>query len=383
MKKICLITTSRADYGIQSNLIKMLQDDSEIDFSLIVSGTHLSKKHGETYREIEDDDVKITQKIDIGIDDECDLYVEHVFSNAVIKFSEALKEISPNIVILLGDRYEMLVAAIVCTFNNIPIAHLHGGETTEGATDESFRHSITKMAHLHFTTCEAYRQRVIQLGESPERVFNSGSLGVENILNVPTLNRNELEKSLGIKFLEKNLLVTFHPVTLEKGEAEQQINELLSALNTLKNTMIVFTHPNADAEGNIITDRIQDFIKKGNNCYLFASLGIKRYFSMIREMDAVVGNSSSGIIEVPSFKKATINIGNRQKGRIQAASIINCEPKKTDILWAIAKSYTPEFQNMLKTIKNPYAQDNSAENILKVLKTTDLQNILQKSFYDL
>lgn len=383
MRKIFLITTSRADYGIQSNLIKLLQNDPEIDFSLIVSGTHLSKKHGETYREIENDGVKIAKKIDIGMDDKCDLYVEHVFANAVLKFSAALQEISPDIAVLLGDRYEMLAAAIACCINNVPIAHLHGGETTQGATDEAFRHSITKMAHLHFTTCEDYRRRVIQLGEDPERVFNVGSLGVENILNVPILSKEELEESLEIRFLEKNLLVTFHPVTLEKGSAEWQIDELLSALSELKNTMIVFTHPNADAEGDVIAEKIKDFIKSGNGRYLFASLGMKRYFSMIKQVDAVVGNSSSGIVEVPSFKKATINIGNRQAGRIQAKSVINCPPEKASILNAIEKAYTKDFQASLKSVRNPYEQENSSERIFNVLKSFDLSGYLEKKFYDL
>lgn len=383
MRKICLITTSRADYGIQSNLIKLLQNDSEIDFSLIVSGSHMSKKHGETYREIENDGIKIAKKIDIGMDDECDLYVEHVFANAVLRFSAVLREISPDIVVLLGDRYEMLAAAFACCLNNIPIAHLHGGETTEGATDEAFRHSITKMAHLHFTSCKTYRNRVIQLGEDPERVFNVGAMGVENALNVPTLSKEELEKNLGIKFLKRNLLVTFHPVTLEKGRAENQIDQLLAALSELKDTMIVFTHPNADAEGDIIAEKIKDFIKSENGRYLFASLGMKRYFSMIKQVDAVVGNSSSGIAEVPSFKKATINIGNRQAGRIQAKSIINCLPEKTDVLKAIATVYTQDFQTVLKSAKNPYAKENSARNVFNVLKTFDLTGLLEKKFYDL
>lgn len=383
MRKICLITTSRADYGIQSNLIKLLQNDSEIDFSLIVSGSHMSKKHGETYREIENDGVKITKKIGIGMDDECDLYVEHVFANAVLRFSAALREISPDIVVLLGDRYEMLAAAFACCLNNIPIAHLHGGETTEGATDEAFRHSITKMAHLHFTSCKTYRSRVIQLGEDPERVFNVGAMGVENALNVLTLSKEELEKNLGIKLLKRNLLVTFHPVTLEKGRSENQIDQLLAALSELKDTMIVFTHPNADAEGDVIAEKIKDFIKSGNGRYLFASLGMKRYFSMIKQVDAVVGNSSSGIIEVPSFKKATINIGNRQAGRIQAKSIINCPPEKASILKAIATVYTQDFQTVLKSAENPYAKENSARNVFNVLKTFDLTGLLKKKFYDL
>lgn len=383
MRKICLITTSRADYGIQSNLIKLLQNDSEIDFSLIVSGSHMSKKHGETYREIENDGVKITKKIDIGMDDECDLYVEHVFSNAVMKFSTVLRDIFPDIVVLLGDRYEMLAAALACCLNNIPIAHLHGGETTEGATDEAFRHSITKMALLHFTSCEDYRRRVIQLGEAPERVFNFGALGVENTLNIPLMNKKDLEQELNIEFLEKNILVTFHPVTLERGHAKEQITELLNALEKLQNTTIIFTRPNADAEGDIIANQIQHFVDSHSHCYLFSSLGMKRYFSIIKQVDAVVGNSSSGIAEVPSFKVATINIGNRQRGRIQAKSVINCAPEKQSITAAIEQAYTPEFQNMLETVVNPYSKANTAANIMSVLKTAVLSNTLEKKFYDL
>ena len=383
MRKISLITTSRADYGIQSNLIKLLQNDSEIDFSLLVSGSHMSKKHGETYREIENDGIKIAKKIDIGMDDDCDLYVEHIFANAVMKFSEALREISPDIVVLLGDRYEILAAAVACCFNAIPMAHLHGGEATYGLIDEMCRHAITKAAHLHFTACEAYRRRVIQLGEAPERVFSFGSLGVENILKASPLSREELENDLKINFLEKNLLVTFHPVTLEKGAAERQIDELLAALDELRETMIVFTHPNADAEGDVIARRIQEFVKVKTDRYLFSSLGLKRYFSMIRQIDAVVGNSSSGIIEVPSFKVATINIGSRQEGRIQPPSVINCKPEKDDISRAIQKSYDPAFREMLKTAVNPYDRKGTAENILNVLKTYDLTDIIRKRFYDI
>lgn len=383
MRKICLITTSRADYGIQSNLIRLLQNDPDIDFVLIASGSHMSRKHGETYQEIESDGIRIHQKIDIGMDDEGDLYVEHVFANAVLKFSEALRRVKPDVVILLGDRYEMLAAAFSCCLNNVPIAHLHGGEATFALIDEACRHSISKMSHLHFTSCEAYRRRVIQLGEQPRRVFNVGALGVENVLKTPLMTRKELEDNLGIKFLSKNLLVTFHPVTLEQGKAEIQLKELLSALATLENTMILFTHPNADMEGDAIAAQIQKFVSSHPDCYLFSSLGKKRYFSVISQVDAVVGNSSSGIIEVPSFKIATVNIGNRQRGRIQAASVINCEPDKNSISMAIAKVYQPEFQNLLKTVQNPYAKENTAENILKILKTERLDNVLQKEFYDM
>ena len=382
MRKICLISTSRADYGIQSRLIKLLQEDQDIDFSLIVSGMHVCSKYGQTYREIEKDGIKITRMFDIGMDKEHEEDISKIMAEGLIKFSQALKEIRPDIVVALGDRYEMFSAVIACTLCGIPVAHLHGGETTEGAIDEVFRHSMTKASYLHFTSCEEYRKRVIQLGENPERVFNFGSLGVENTCKVKLLSKEQLAKELRINFLDKIVLVTFHPVTFEIGEAKAQIQELLSALAELQDTTIIFTKPNADPENDVIANKIDDFVLSKPNAFAFSSLGMVKYLSLVSYADAVVGNSSSGIIEVPSFRTATINIGNRQKGRIQADSIINCAPKKSNIVDGVKKVYSAEFRNVLEYVKNPYEGENTAQNILQVLKTADLSDALKKKFYD-
>ena len=261
---------------------------------------------------------------------------------------------------------------------NIPVAHIHGGEITEGAIDDAIRHSITKMSHLHFTSCEDYRKRVIQLGENPKRVFNIGSLGVENIKKFQLLSKTDLEESLGFNFAEKNILVTFHPVTLE-GDVKKQFNELLDALNDLKDTNIIITCPNADPGNDEIFELIQKFKLLNKNIYVYKSLGMQRYLSCLKYVDMVVGNSSSGIIEVPSFKIPTINIGNRQKGRIQAESIINCIPEKNNILSAIDIAYKKDFSNTI----NPYEKEDTLENLLKILKNYDLNNIIKKNFCDL
>lgn len=372
MRKIALITTTRAEYGIMNRLISMLDNDENIDFHLIVSGSHLSEKFGNTWKEI---NAPITQKIDIEIEET----PAHSMAVTIEKFNKTFKEIQPDIIIILGDRYEIMAVAIAAMLNNIPIAHIHGGEKTEGAIDEAIRHSITKMSHLHFTSCEEYRKRVIQLGESPQRVFNVGALGVENIKKVPLMQKEELEQSLGFKFDKKNILVTFHPVTLEKGMAKEQIKELILALEELKDTNIIITMPNSDSESEEIFEQIYNFEKTNKYVHTFKSLGMKRYLSALQFVDMVVGNSSSGIIEVPSFKIPTINIGSRQKGRIQAGSIINCSPNKADILNAIKNGYSINCSN----VKNPYEGTNTANEIVHILKTYNLNDILKKEFFDI
>ena len=345
MRRVALVTTSRADYGIQSRLIRMLQGDDDIDFSLVVSGTHLSERHGMTIREIEGDGIRVAQKLDIGIDQERD--VARVMAKAIVLFADALGQIKPDVCVILGDRYEMLAASLACTLNNIVIAHLYGGETTEGAIDEVFRHSITKAAYLHFTSCEAYRRRVIQMGESPERVLNVGSLGVENIHSV------------------------------------QLMTELLAALGTIDDALVVFTHPNADAEGDVIAERIAAFAAHRRNAAFYKSLGAKRYLSLAKVVDAVIGNSSSGIVEVPSLRTATINIGSRQRGRVQAKSTLNCEPDRHAILEALAQSESPEYRRVVEKAENPYFKAGTAENILRIIKSFPIENGGKKKFFDL
>jgi len=376
LRKICIVTTTRAEYGIMSNLIKKIELDDTLELQLFVSGTHLSGKFGNTYQEITS---PITKKIDIEIEKE----PSHSMALAIEKFSSAFSDLIPDLILILGDRYEILAVAIAAMLNNIPIAHIHGGETTEGAIDEAIRHSITKMSHLHFATCEEYKKRIIQLGENPERVFNVGSLGVENIKNFNLLSKVELEKELGFKFDKKNLLVTYHPVTLENTSTEAQFKELLNALSKLQDTRIIFTKPNSDSGNQAIIELIDKYVINNSNAVAFTSMGALRYLSTMQFVDAVVGNSSSGIIEAPSFKIATINIGDRQKGRIQANSVINCLPDKQNILSAINKIYTKDFKKTLIKVKNPYKQIHTSDKLIEVLKITDMNNILKKSFYNL
>lgn len=381
MRRIALITTSRAEYGIQSRLIRMLQDDCDVDFRLVVSGSHLSEKHGMTWRHIEADGIAIAEKVDIGIEDTNS--VAHIMATALEKFSDVLAGMKPDLVVLLGDRYEMLSAALACTINNIPIAHIHGGETTMGAIDEVFRHSITKASYLHFTSCEEYRRRVIQLGEHPSRVFNVGSLGVENCRKFKLMAKRELEDSLGFKLGRRNVVVTFHPVTFERGSAVRQVDELLEALDRIQDAEVVITHPNADAEGDAIAERFKDFAERCQNVHLFASLGACRYLSLVKYCDAVIGNSSSGIIEVPSFGVPTVNIGNRQKGRIMASSVICCEPVRDKIHAAIKKAFSPRFVAQIKDIKNPYDKRGTVAAILHHLKSCRLDGACEKKFHDI
>ena len=371
MRKIALVTSTRAEYGIMSRLIEYLSKDKDIEFYLLVTGMHLSEKFGMTKNEI-------TQPIYKEIDIEIEKEPSHSLALAITKFSDIFKEIKPDLTVLLGDRYEIMGVAQACMLNNIPIAHLYGGDTTEGAIDEAIRHSITKMSHLHFTSCEQSKNRVIQLGENPSRVFNVGSLAIENIKKIPLLNKEELEKSLNFKFNKKNLLVTFHPVTLE-GDSKVQFQELLKAFEELNETNIIITCPNSDEGSEDIFELIKDFEQKHDNVKVYKSLGMKRYLSAMQFVDAVVGNSSSGIYEVPSFKIPTINIGNRQKGRIQAESIINCKAAKEDILQAIKKAYKEEFSET----KNPYEGKNTLDKIVKILKNFDLNGIIKKEFYNL
>lgn len=371
MRKICLVTSTRADYGIMSDLIDLLSKDDGVDFSLIVTGTHLSKKYGLTKKEIYQ---KIYSEIDIKIESE----PANVLAVTIKKFDKLIKKLQPDLMILLGDRYEIFGVAQSCMLNNIPIAHLYGGDTTEGAIDEAIRHSITKMSHLHFPSCEEYGKRIIQMGENPERVFNFGALGVEHIKKIKLLTKEELETSLNFKFAEKNLLVTFHPVTLENNSAEQ-FSELLLALEKFKDTNIIITYPNSDKGSEKIFELIENFEKKSKNVFAFKSLGGQKYLSCMQFVNAVIGNSSSGIYEAPSFKIPTVNIGNRQKGRVQAKSVINCEPNKYEISNAIKAAFSMDCSS----VKNPYEGENTAECLIEIIKTFNLNDVIKKEFYDI
>ncbi|CAN1521726.1 WecB UDP-N-acetylglucosamine 2-epimerase [Burkholderiaceae bacterium] len=382
-RKICVITGTRAEYGLLRRLIGLIKTSAEFELQLIATGSHLSKKYGETYKEIESDGFSIDRKIDLVLVSDTPVGLAKSTSLGILGFADSFDSLKPDLILVLGDRFEILSAVVAAMFARIPIAHLHGGELTEGLIDEAIRHSITKFSHLHFVANDDYRNRVIQLGENPDTVFNVGGLGVDAIKNIKLLNKSELEDSLGMKFRKKNLLVTFHPVTLEKETSLAQMNELLSALSDLKGTGLIFTMPNSDTDSRAIYSAIETFVSNNNNAYAFTSLGQLRYLSCVAQVDAVVGNSSSGLAEVPTFKKPTVNIGDRQRGRLQCESVINCKPLKEEIRLAIEYSYSPVFRHKILNVVNPYGDGGSAERIIDVLRTVEYDSLIKKEFYDL
>ncbi len=383
-RKICVVTGSRAEYGLLYWLLKEIQADDDLELQLIATGMHLSPEFGLTYKLIEQDGFRITAKIEMLLSSDTPIGISKSIGLGIMSFAETLGRLKPDMIVGLGDRFELFAAVIAAMVSRVPVAHLHGGESTEGVIDEPIRHSITKMSHLHFTSTEAYRKRVIQLGEQPKRVFNVGALGLDNIKNLRLLGRAELEQRLNFTFGEKNLLVTFHPVTLETSTAESQFKALLAALDELKKTKVIFTKPNSDTDGRILIKLIDDYVglHKGT-AVEFTTMGQLLYLSTMQYVDAVVGNSSSGIIEMPSFKKGTINIGDRQKGRIKAASVIDCDPDKASVANALLKLYSPAFQDKLKTVSNPSGRFGASARIIRVLKTFPLDGLLKKTFYDI
>ena len=380
-KKICYVTGSRADFGLLSILIEETKKNKHFQVQIIATGSHLSKRYGNSYKEILANN-KIDKKVKILSNNLSDIGITKSISRGLIGISNAYKELKPDILVVLGDRYEILSATIAALILNIPVAHIHGGELSFGSFDDSIRHSITKMSHLHFTSTSEYRKRVIRLGENPKRVFNVGSLGVENLNNIELIKKNELKKFLGIKFGKKNLLVVFHPVTLDNTNSVSQLKEILNVISLLKNTNIFFTKSNADPNSDLLNRIMVDYVKKNKNTYIFASLGHIKFLSLLKCVDGIVGNSSSGIIEAPSLKVGTINVGIRQKGRIMATSIINCEPQKTKIKYAIKKLYSNNFRLNLRSTKNPYDKKNTRINILRELETVNLKKIILKEFYE-
>lgn len=383
MRKICVVTSTRAEYGLLYWLLKEIKADSELELQIIVTGMHLSPEFGLTYKEIEKE-FKIDKKIEILGYSHSKLDICTEMAKVYEKFAPAFSELKPDILVLLGDRYEIFGVAGVASIMQIPIAHIHGGETTQGAFDEAFRHSITKMSHIHFAATREYANRIIQLGEEPSRVFNVGGPGIENIKKLNLLNKDEFEKSINFKLAKKNILITFHPVTLENSSAKKQFSELLKAIDELKDTNFIFTKANSDTDSDIINKMIDEYVSKNSQkAVAFASLGQLRYLSAIKFVDIVLGNSSSGLSEAPSFKKATINIGDRQKGRARASSVIDVSPVKEEILAAIKKAYSKEFEPILKDTTNPYDGGNPSKKMVKILKEIKIDGILKKKFYDI
>jgi GDP/UDP-N,N'-diacetylbacillosamine 2-epimerase (hydrolysing) len=382
-RRFCVITGTRADYGLLRWVMQGIRDDPALTLQVIATGMHLSPEFGLTYREIEQDGFEIDRKVEMLTSSDTSVGIAKSMGLGLIGFADALSELNPDLIIVLGDRFEIFAAVAAALVACIPVAHLHGGEASEGAFDEAIRHSITKMSHLHFVAAEEYRQRVVQLGEQPDRVFLVGGLGIDNIKRLKLLSRTELETSIDFKLGERNLLITFHPATLETGTATDQMSELLAALATQEDTGLIFTLPNADADGRALIRLVEQFVAKHTNARVFTSLGQLRYLSCIAHVDGVVGNSSSGLAEVPSFKKGTINIGDRQRGRLQAASIINCKPAQHSIEAALERLYGSEFQKRLNGVTNPYGEGGASEKVVEVLRHIELKGIAKKTFYDL
>lgn len=384
MRKVCVITGSRAEYGLLSSLMQKIKDSDDLVLQVIATNMHLSPEFGLTYREIEKDGFTIDKKVEMLLSSDTANATAKSVGLGTIGFADAYSDLSPDIIVVLGDRYEILAAVSAALFYQIPVAHLHGGEITEGAYDDPIRHAITKMSHLHFTSTEEYRKRVIQLGESPDRVFNVGAIGLDNIKTCKFLSKEELEKSLGFELGEKSLLVTYHPVTLENDTARQQCNNLLNVLDRHPEYRIVFILPNSDTGGRAIIDCIQNFVSRNKNrAVSFSSLGKIRYLSALNYISAVIGNSSSGILEVPSFGIPTLDIGDRQKGRISAASVVHCGTTMEDINMGFNRLFSEEIMLVAKDRKNPYEKRGTVESIIKVLKSYPLEGIVQKTFYNL
>lgn len=385
MTKICVVTATRAEFGLLKPMLEKLLQVSDFDVRIVATGMHLSPEFGLTYREIEEAGMKIDRKIEMQLSSDSTVAMSKTMGLTMIGFADYFAESNPDYVILIADRYETLAVAGTAMCMQIPIIHLYGGETTEGAIDESIRHAISKMSYLHFATTEPYRKRIIQMGESPERVFNVGGLGVENVKTCPLLSIDELEDSLGMKLDKPYAVVTFHPVTLEKNSAERQAEELIKACKEYPEMKFIFTKANSDASGRIINEMLESYTEHQKNMKLYDSLGLKRYLSAVKYAKLVLGNSSSGIMEVPSFGVPTVNIGDRQRGRMRADSIIDCEPIKADIVKAMDRALSDGFQEFCRTCKNPYEGKDPSGDIVKIIQRfVESDKIdLKKKFYNI
>jgi len=381
-RKVCVVTGTRAEFGLLQCLMKAISEEPRLTLQLVVTGMHLSPNYGSTLKEIEDSGYKIDCKVEMLLDSDSPSGIAKSIGLGNIGFAEAFSRLQPDLLVVLGDRFEIFSAVTAALIFGIPVAHLYGGETTEGAFDEAIRHSISKMSHLHFVANLDYARRVIQLGEHPERVFTVGGLGVDAINETLLMSRDLLEASLELKFLKKNLLITFHPETIEGKSSVHLLNSMLDALCDLEDTLLIFTLPNADTGGRELAKRIEAFVGENPNAYLIPSMGRQRYLSCMQYVDGVIGNSSSGLSEAPTFKIGTVNIGARQKGRLSAASVISCGSSKGEISDALKKLYDPHFRSTLSCVINPYGDGGAAKRIVDVISSHSLTGILKKSFYD-
>lgn len=385
MRKICVVTATRAEYGLLKCLMDDIQNAPELKLQIISTGTHLSPEFGLTNTQIVADGFKVDKKIEILLSSDTPVGVCKSMGLAQISIAEAFDELEPDIILILGDRYELLPVVAAASVFRIPVAHLNGGELTEGAIDELFRHAVTKLSQLHFTAMEEYSQRIIQMGEQPSRVFNVGEVGLDNLLRMKLLSKNEFESFIGKPLKNKNFLITYHPETTQTLiEVKENFSQVLDALDILSDSLLIFTKANADVGGRMINHMIEEYVLENTDkAIAFQSLGQLRYLSALQFVDAVVGNSSSGIVEAPSFKIATINIGDRQKGRVRAKSTIDVSPDKADIKRALDTICATEFKHQLKDTKNPYGEGNSSQKVVDILVNVNLDMLNSKPFYDI
>ncbi|ABU69673.1 MULTISPECIES: UDP-N-acetylglucosamine 2-epimerase [Vibrio] len=384
MRKICVVTATRAEYGLLKCLLEDIENDPELELQIISTGSHLSPEFGLTNQQILDDGFCVNKKIEILLSSDTPIGVSKSMGLAQISFAEAFDELQSDIVVVLGDRYELIPIVSAANIARIPVAHLSGGELTEGAIDELIRHAVTKLSHLHFTAMDEYSTRVIQMGELPERVFTVGEVGLDNLLRMQLMSKEEFENSIDCKLKAKNLLFTYHPETTQDvEEVERDFSEILSGFDNLNDTLIIFTKANADVGGRLINKMIDAYVAENSDkAIAFTSLGQLRYLSALQYVDAVVGNSSSGIVEAPSFKLATINIGDRQKGRVRANSTLDVAVSATEISSALDQVYSGAFKESLLQTVNPYGQGNSSKKVVDVLKAVDFSSLKTKPFYD-
>lgn len=384
MKNICIITGTRAEYGLLKPLMHSIEESTEFNLQLIATAAHLSPEFGNTYKLIKLDGFTINEKVEMLLSADTGTSIVKSMGLGMIGYADSLSRLQPDALVILGDRYEMLAVASAASVLKIPIIHLHGGEITEGAYDDAFRHAITKLSQLHFTSTENYRQRVIQMGENPENVFNVGAIGIDNIKKLNLLTKAQLEQELDLKFLKYNYQVTFHPETLSELSAESQFQIVLDAIKQEENSFFVFSKANADTDGRIINSMIDEFVKNNPNISkAFSTLGTLRFLSVLKVSDAIIGNSSSGIIEAPSLGIPTINLGDRQKGRIQAKSVLNCDVDSIQFKEALKKTKDQNFKNEVVSYKNPFGEGNTTEKIINILKQTNFNLLKTKKFYDL
>jgi UDP-hydrolysing UDP-N-acetyl-D-glucosamine 2-epimerase len=383
-RRICVVTGSRAEYGLLFWLLRELRDAPDVQLQLVATGMHLSPEFGNTAHVIEADGFAIDAKVEMLLSADSAVAITKSTGLGVIGFADAFARLRPELLVVLGDRFEILAAAQAAFLARIPIAHLHGGEATEGALDDGMRHAITKLSQLHFVAAEPYRRRVIQMGERPERVFNFGAPGLDQLRHLQWLDRTALETALGMSLQPPLFVVTYHPVTLQAGGPAQPVGELLAALDRFPNATIVLTYPNADESGRAVIGMIDEYARtRAPRVRAFVSLGQPNYLSLLRECSVVIGNSSSGLIEAPALRKATVNVGERQRGRLRAASVIDCAEHADAIAAAIDRALSAEFQTALAQVESQYGQGGASAAIATVLRTTPLDGLLRKGFRDL